>query len=92
MTYPPTSEAGPWTDTLTPVQRAVYEKLQDSNISDWPPRFYDLVRAIVTDWAGGISSDVLMEAIACAVHHDVHGTSCPQDLADFMAGREEMAG
>jgi hypothetical protein len=90
--YPSANELGTWSGTLTEVQSAVVNKIWAADMSDWPPRFFDLVGEIVTDWAGGISGDVFFEAICCAVHHEVHGTQCPQDLADFMADREERIG
>ena len=92
MRYPRSNEAGYWSATMTAAQQAVWNRLMESALADWPPRVLDQVREIIEDWNLGFCGDLLAEAVACCVHHDVHGTMVPADLKAFMDGREELAG
>jgi hypothetical protein len=90
--YPYQSELGSWVDTLTPVQFAIWERFRDSNMSDWPGSSFDEIKAIGVGWGLGICTEMVFEAIACWIHHNVTGHQVPAYLKNWLEGREEMTG
>ena len=87
--YPASSEMGPWTDVMTPVQRAVWEAFADANVSDWPGNSFEEIKAIGISWDLGLCGDLLMEAIACWIHHHVQGRRVPRYLADWLENQPQ---
>ena len=61
----------------------------DANVSDWPGNSFEEIKAIGISWDLGLCGDLLMEAIACWIHHHVQGRRVPRYLADWLENQPQ---